>query len=42
MHKIWSDETWDDYIYRQSQDKRIRIIDGNIEISQGGSHDRDK
>lgn len=24
------------------QDKRIRIIDGNIEISQGGSHDRDK
>ena len=42
MHKIWSDETRDDYNYRQSQDKPNRIIDGNIEISQGGSHDRDK
>lgn len=87
MHKIWSDEAWEDYIYWQNQDKRIlkkinrliqdierngyhgigkpealkgnltgfwsvrideknrivfRIIDGNIEISQCGSHYRDK
>ncbi len=23
MRKIWSDDAWDDYIYWQSQDKKI-------------------
>ena len=40
MHKIWSDEAWEDYIYWQSQDKRIlkkinRLIQ---DIDRNGYH----
>ena len=44
MQKIWSDEAWEDYLYWQTQDKKIlkRINNNAIEIAQCGSHYKDR
>ena len=46
MRKIWSDDAWENYEYRQIQDKKNRIVfritDEGLEIAQCGSHYGDK